>query len=279
MTSKQSSLFNANLRLRLLSALVLIPLVLGIVYAGGALYMLLVASAMAIAMTEWLRLTAPALSLRGKVWAYGVMAALVLIAVGKGMGQAVLLSLLATLVLGYYAGRTEGFGPAWKSRAAWVAAGVPYVLWSGLALIFLRNNAQHGLVFITYLLLVVWGTDTGAYIAGRLIGGPKLCPKISPKKTWAGLLGGMASAALLGYAGLRGFDLQPTAGAALVAAALAVIAQAGDFFESAVKRRAGAKDSGSLIPGHGGLLDRVDGLFFAGIALAVLVTFCGVSWL
>lgn len=275
-----SELLNNNLRQRIVSALVLVPAVLGLVWVGGAFFIFLILAAMVIGMMEWLRLTAPPhLPLRGRVWAYGVLFLLLLIAVGKGMGQAALLSLLAALVLGFYSGKGEAFESGWKERAAWCAAGIPYIVWSGISLIFLRNNPAYGLEYITFLLLVVWGTDTGAYFAGRLIGGPKLCPKISPKKTWAGLGGGMVMAAVLGYAGLAGFGMETTGLSVLVAMALAVVSQAGDFFESYVKRRADAKDSGTLIPGHGGLLDRVDGLFFAGIALAVLVSLTGAGWL
>jgi phosphatidate cytidylyltransferase len=119
---------------------------------------------------------------------------------------------------------------------------------------------------------VVIATDTGAYFAGRAIGGPKIAPRISPSKTWAGLAGGMAaSAGLITGVGsyVESFALwQP-----LLGAALAMIAQAGDFFESWMKRRAGVKDSGSLIPGHGGLFDRADGLLAVLFAVALILGF------
>jgi phosphatidate cytidylyltransferase len=120
-----------------------------------------------------------------------------------------------------------------------------------------------------WLMLVVWATDSFAYFAGRIIGGPKLAPRLSPKKTWAGLLGGMAGAAVIST-GYALYYLPNWVALALAAAALAVVAQLGDIFESALKRRYGVKDSGTLIPGHGGVLDRVDGLVTVGVVAAII---------
>lgn len=150
----------------------------------------------------------------------------------------------------------------------WLVLGLPYVGGSGLALIYLRVVPDEGMKLTFYLLMTVWATDIGAFLAGRLIGGPRLCPKISPKKTWAGLIGGMALSALIGYGAGQVLGATQPWFAAKLALALAVVAQMGDLFESWVKRRAGAKDSGTLIPGHGGVLDRIDGLMFAAVFLA-----------
>jgi phosphatidate cytidylyltransferase len=158
-------------------------------------------------------------------------------------------------------------------KAAWLAFGVPYLGGSGLALIYLRDVPAKGMALTFYLLAAVWATDIGAFLAGRLIGGPKLCPIVSPKKTWAGLIGGMALSALIGYGVARGFGATRPCAAAGLALALAVVAQTGDLFESWVKRRAGVKDSGTLIPGHGGVLDRIDGLVFAALFLGLLEAF------
>jgi phosphatidate cytidylyltransferase len=138
-----------------------------------------------------------------------------------------------------------------------------------LALVLLRTDNVWGVHAIMWLMLVVWATDTFAYFAGRIIGGPKLAPVLSPKKTWAGLLGGMAGAALVS-AIYAAYFLPSWAALAGVAAALAVVAQLGDIFESALKRRFNMKDSGNLIPGHGGILDRVDGLVVAGVVAAII---------
>lgn len=165
---------------------------------------------------------------------------------------------------------------AWQLRAdfvgrfAWTVGGLLYVGLATAILAFLRETSE--LYMVLTIIGIVIATDTGAYFAGRAIGGPKIAPKISPSKTWAGLAGGMAaSAGLVTGVGsyMEGFALwQP-----LVGAMLAVIAQMGDFFESWMKRRAGVKDSGSLIPGHGGLFDRADGLLAVLFAVALLLGF------
>jgi phosphatidate cytidylyltransferase len=138
-----------------------------------------------------------------------------------------------------------------------------------VALIWLRGDAQGGLAAILWLMASVWATDTGAYFAGRLIGGPKLAPRLSPNKTWAGLTGAMVAAALVGWAAALLVPQGPPARVlAAAGAGLAIVAQAGDLLESWIKRHFGAKDSSRLIPGHGGLFDRVDGLLTAAVALA-----------
>jgi phosphatidate cytidylyltransferase len=146
-----------------------------------------------------------------------------------------------------------------------------------MAIVWLRAQPDGGRSMVFWLLAVVWATDSGAYAVGRWLGGPRLAPRISPNKTWAGLLGGMASAALVGglMAGVLG--AAGLAVAALVGGGLAVVAQAGDLGESLVKRRFGVKDTGALIPGHGGLLDRVDGLLAATPVVALLVWMKGVG--
>lgn len=157
--------------------------------------------------------------------------------------------------------------------ATWMAAGALYIGLPVAALIWLREQDQ-GRVTAFWLLLVVWTTDVAAYAAGRLIGGWRLMPSVSPNKTWAGLLGGIAGAALVGaaLAAVLGFDALLLAGAG---AALALVAQGGDLMESAVKRRFGAKDSSRLIPGHGGLLDRIDGLMTAAPVAAAMCLVAG----
>ncbi|WP_373473128.1 phosphatidate cytidylyltransferase [Sphingorhabdus lacus] len=154
------------------------------------------------------------------------------------------------------------------ARFFWILGGLAYVGLATAFLVFLREFAE--IYILLGLIGLVISTDTGAYFAGRTFGGPKIAPAISPSKTWSGLLGGMTASALflsiLGH-NTEGFALwQPLTGAGL-----AVVAQAGDFFESWMKRRAGVKDSGNLIPGHGGLLDRADGLVAVLCMTALLV--------
>jgi phosphatidate cytidylyltransferase len=141
---------------------------------------------------------------------------------------------------------------------------------SALSVILLRNDSHFGLIAVYWLLFVVWGADTLAYFAGRTIGGPKLMPAVSPRKTWAGLAGAIAGGALCSalFAWVAG--LNSVAWLFGIGALMAVVEQAGDLFESALKRKAGVKDSSALIPGHGGMLDRVDGLVAAGIVAALI---------
>lgn len=273
MSTKQKPLMNQNLLYRVFSALALIPVVLGAVWMGEWVYLVLVALILGIGMYEWLGLTAKNLSLRGKIWAFASLFVVLGVGAFKGMPQAVGLSLLATLLLAYYAGL--GLTEKKKETMAWVALGLPYLAWSGLAMIHVRNVPDIGFALTLFLLLTVWATDTGAFFAGRKIGGPKLLPQISPSKTWAGLGGGMVLAAIVGYAIAWGYAGEGLYLAAGIGAVIAIVSQAGDFFESYVKRRAGAKDSGTIIPGHGGVLDRVDGLLVAALFLSLLVWIVG----
>ncbi len=143
------------------------------------------------------------------------------------------------------------------TRNAWLAAGIAYVGLPIMALLWIREQDQ-GLLLAFWGLSLVWATDIGAFFAGRSFGGPKVAPAISPNKTWSGVIGGMVAAALLGSALASYADLPLRL--ALASPALALLAQVGDFFESWMKRRAGVKDSGTILPGHGGVLDRLDGV-------------------
>jgi phosphatidate cytidylyltransferase len=154
--------------------------------------------------------------------------------------------------------------------------GVPYVGLGMAALAWLREDAEAGRAALLFLMLLVWASDIGAYMTGRLVGGPKLAPSISPNKTLSGALGGLVTA--VGVALAVSFVVQPPGSIAwtmAVAAVLGIVAQAGDLFESAIKRKAGAKDSGHLIPGHGGLLDRLDALLAAAPIAALLALASG----
>lgn len=151
----------------------------------------------------------------------------------------------------------------WWGRFAWLTFGLAYI-GGATALLILMRCARETEVLVLGLIGIVIATDVGAYFAGRTIGGPKIAPSISPSKTWAGLGGGMAAAslftALFALSLLSVFGINDVILSALFGAALAVVAQMGDFFESWMKRKAGVKDSGAIIPGHGGVLDRIDGL-------------------
>ncbi|WP_408606101.1 phosphatidate cytidylyltransferase [Elstera litoralis] len=152
--------------------------------------------------------------------------------------------------------------------------GFPVISISCTCWVWLRVMPD-GREMVLWLMGVVWATDTGAYFVGRMIGGPRLAPTISPNKTWAGLIGGMAAAA--GIAALIGSAVGGSGAVLALWGGLAVVAQTGDLAESALKRHAGVKDSGRMIPGHGGILDRVDGLMPVALVLVLLVAFFGWS--
>jgi phosphatidate cytidylyltransferase len=156
---------------------------------------------------------------------------------------------------------------------AWYASGFVYALLPALALLWIRERDAHGLELLLWTFLVTWSTDIGAYFVGRAIGRRKLAPAISPAKTVEGLLGGMAVAAVVGGAWVLGMGLGKAL--LLLAPLFALAAQAGDLFESGMKRRAGIKDSGTWLPGHGGVLDRLDGL----VPVAVLTALAQLSGL
>ncbi len=169
----------------------------------------------------------------------------------------------AALVLREFVRLVWGMTVEPNLRRLWVAFGFLYIALAVAGLWQVREVPGNGLLMAAWLFLVVWATDIGAYVFGRTIGGPKIAPAISPSKTWAGLFGGcvFAGIVMIGMSSLDpGERNEPWLKMALLAVPLVVLAQLGDFFESWMKRRAGVKDSGTLIPGHGGLFDRVDGL-------------------
>jgi phosphatidate cytidylyltransferase len=191
----------------------------------------------------------------------------VLIAAGRP--EAALICLLGGALLGALV--------AWMfdGPSVWTGLGVVYLGLPALALIWLRSLPDLGWGLLLGLLVVVWTTDTAAYVAGRSLGGPRLAPAVSPSKTWSGLCGGVLGAALVGALAAWLLGSGRPAQAAGLGAILAAVSQLGDLIESAFKRLAGVKDSGSLIPGHGGILDRVDGLLLAAPVLALLGLIAG----
>ena len=196
-----------------------------------------------------------------------IAVALVAAAMG-GTLFALMVAAAATAIFYEWTRIVRGWG------AAWYASGFLYALAPALALLWIRERDAHGLELLLWVFIVTWATDIGAYFVGRSFGRRKLAPAISPGKTVAGLYGGVAAAALLG----GGWVLAMGLGQALLLLAplCALAAQAGDLFESWMKRRAGLKDSGSWLPGHGGLLDRLDGLVPVAV-LAALAQLSGVT--
>ena len=149
-------------------------------------------------------------------------------------------------------------------------AGLAYAGTVALAPVALRRDPEYGLVALLFLMAVVWASDIGAFFAGRLIGGPKLAPVVSPNKTWSGAVGGTLGAVAAGGAVAAAAGLVNSLAVVCLALLLSVVSQAGDLFESGVKRRFGVKDSSRLIPGHGGLMDRLDGFLAAAGAAGLL---------
>lgn len=252
----------SDLGVRSLSAALLIPAVLLDVWQGGIWFELFVAFLGVLMAHEWTNIVHARSSSQFALHAGAAMAAAFL---PRETGiEAALVIMFVFTALGIAAAVLRD-----RERSIWAYVGVPYVSFPVLALVLLRHDEHLGVHAIMWLMIVVWATDTCAYFAGRIIGGPKLAPRLSPKKTWSGLVGGMAGAAIASsiYAAVESWSILPLA---MVAAVLAVLAQLGDIFESALKRTFGVKDSGTLIPGHGGVLDRVDGLVAAGMAAAII---------
>ena len=162
-----------------------------------------------------------------------------------------------------------------KSRLVFAALFVPYVMPCILCLAWLRCWPEEGNYLVLGVFALVWTTDIAAYACGRIIGGPKIAPRISPSKTWAGLIGAMLATAGMAALLAQNMASLPLPVSLISGAILAIVAQAGDFFESWLKRRAGLKDSGNLLPGHGGILDRIDGMIPAvPLYTAIILLFC-----
>ena len=251
-----ASLSRNEMLVRLASAAILAALTLAAAWFGGWAAALGVSVAVVVVHLEWIGLTGDRLA-----------TALLF--------TAVLVASFALLVAGYAAPATglaslAVVAAALAAREPWRPAGVAYCAVLGLGLLLLRQAPEDGLTAVIFVFAVVWGTDSGAFFVGRAIGGPKLWPAISPKKTWAGAVGGLVAGVAAGLVVAALAQVGVGLAVALVSALLSLSAQAGDLFESAIKRHFGAKDSGVIVPGHGGLMDRVDGLVF-GIAAAVIV--------
>ena len=255
----------ADLKLRVLSTAVLVPLALAAIWIGGATFAGLVALITIGLGYEWLVLcgqrSAPAAALP--------FAALPLaVALGQ-LDHAV----SALLLLGLATAAATALGRA-PPASRLFAFGIPYLGLAAVALVWLRRQA--GGADVVVLLLVIWASDIAAYAAGRAIGGPRLAPIISPGKTWSGAIAGLLAAACVGFAASAILGSGPASARPVgFAVLIGFIAQLGDLLESRLKRQFGVKDSGSMIPGHGGLLDRLDAVLTAAPAMALLVLILG----
>jgi phosphatidate cytidylyltransferase len=258
-----------NLLVRVIAGAVLAPVAIAIAYAGGWLWTTLVTLAAIGLYIEWLMIVGAARETR----VVGVGSIALAIA-GCCLALGGIDAALLALVLGL-----AGIACFSPERRRWSAAGFGYAAVAQLASVWVRLDPDMGFVALVFVLLIVWATDIGGYVAGRGIGGPKLWPRVSPKKTWAGAIGGFLASLIVaaGFAVFGSNKSDPTltlkmAPLLLLAAVLSIASQLGDLFESAVKRRFGVKDSSHVIPGHGGLMDRLDG-FVAAVLLAAFFGF------
>ncbi|WP_428484035.1 phosphatidate cytidylyltransferase [Rhodopila sp.] len=266
-----------DLRTRVLSAAIMVPLALGCVWIGGMAFAGLVALTTIGMAHEWLRLCRAPSGPRPVLMFASLPLAVFLAALGEA-GFAVALLALITL-LGCIRRGAQGNDRAIRRLLPF---GVPYIGLGAVALIWLRGLPGDGRNAVIVLLLVIWATDVGAYVAGRAIGGRRIAPGISPGKTWSGSVGGLFAGMAVGFlaAGLlNAADVRWLS--ALLAGLIGCVGQAGDLFESALKRRFNVKDSGSMIPGHGGLLDRLDAVLAAAPATVLLAFALGrgvIAW-
>ncbi len=255
-----------KLSLRIISGVALAAGALALTYAGPLPFALMVTAFVAVMAWEWGRLVCSS-GIDG-AWAIQVVAtaAGTLLAVWDCPACGLLAIIAGTFAVFVLRRVDMGTAQSW-----WAATGVYYVGLPSIALVWIRSDPEFGWVAVLFIFITVWTTDTAAYIFGKTIGGPLLAPDISPKKTWAGFAGGLICATVLGSAVLIGVaGAQAWWAVIALSAAVSVVSQAGDLGESSLKRLFGRKDSSGIIPGHGGVLDRVDGLVFAALTCAIL---------
>lgn len=264
-TAQPEGSASQELPLRIASSLILGPVALAAVWFGALYFVLLVALMAAILGWEWRRLcSGQRYGVSGVLLSLFCLAAVAAIAVER-MDASFIVLAAGLVVMLFLEARESG------KLGGWLAAGVIYIGVPSIALIWLRDSTDDGRYLLIWLLAAVWATDIGAYAAGRMIGGPKLAPRVSPNKTWAGLVGGVVCAAAVGAGMSQAIDVSNPTVFVIISGFIAVAAQGGDLLESSLKRHFGVKDVSQIIPGHGGVMDRVDGLVVAAPIVAGLV--------
>lgn len=257
--STKTTFMSEELKLRIISAIVLAVIVLTITWIGGQTFTLLWAVAAFFILKEFTSICGKSISIPQKMSSF---AALFLIIASWLIGDrdtALILFAAGFVVLAI-----------WQfifSRSIWAACGLSYAALPFFAMSDLRSDNYNGLVVILLLYACVWGADVFAYFSGRTIGGPKLAPRISPNKTWSGFIGSLVGALLLTYLVDITAGFQPIYTFFVIMLLAAIVSQLGDLMESSIKRKFDVKDSGTIIPGHGGVLDRTDGLVVAAVFL------------
>ncbi|MBU1347410.1 MAG: phosphatidate cytidylyltransferase [Alphaproteobacteria bacterium] len=253
-----------DIGLRAASAVVLAPAAVLATWAGGPWFLALLIGASGLLATEWAMMSAPG--------AWRATGAAVFLALLAAIATAYVEQLsLALVLLVFGAAVAALYARARGQEGLDAAYGVLYLGWPAVLVIWLRDgHSPEGLNWTVFALSVTWAADIAAYLFGSLIGGPKLWPRFSPNKTWSGFAGGLLAGVVAGavIAGWLDMGRLTVPWGALLGLAGALATMAGDLWESALKRRFGVKDAGKLIPGHGGLLDRVDGLMFAIVVVA-----------
>lgn len=247
----------SELPLRIVSAVALAAFVLYCTWTGGQTFLLLLVAGSLIVLWEFRKIVSGSLPAMMGIAAFGF---LLLLHVSHGLGEPQ--TGLAIAAIGAIA------LAVWEiivRRSIWGMTGLVYAALPFVSMAALREGSS-GLFTILFVFACVWGSDVFAYFTGKTLGGPKLAPRISPNKTWSGFLGGFAGAVVASALLAIAFDIAVSIRLAMLALLLAFFSQIGDLFESWIKRRFGIKDSGMIIPGHGGLLDRIDGLIFASAA-------------
>ena len=246
---------------RIVSALLLMPVVIAAIYFGGRYFAAMVAFISIIMIYEWTRMVERR-ELSASFYALSAGAALSLFAATSGEYYAAISICAVSGILAFV------FGKRGKSGLGfWPAVAAPYLLAPSVALIWLRFETDDARLWTFILFSVVWAADTGAFIFGKLLGGPKISYALSPSKTWAGIGGGIAGGVLVAVVAFAIFEVAGWWLALIVGGLLGAMSVLGDLAESAIKRNFGVKDISGLIPGHGGALDRLDGMIFATIAM------------
>ncbi len=258
---RAGALRGSELALRVCSALVLVPLAIATAYLGGWPFDLFWGAAAIGVLWEWSSLVARNEQL-SVLLAGGASLALAVVLVATGH----VLPALIVVAMGALGAASLTLA----ERRTWVAGALPYAGALAMGPIILRSDGEQGFLAVLFLFAIVWTTDIGAYFAGRALGGPKLVPGVSPNKTWAGAIGGLLASVLAALVVAKMAALTSLFALAMLAVVLSVSAQAGDLFESFLKRRFNAKDSSHLIPGHGGLMDRLDGFVTASVAAVMI---------
>lgn len=255
----KKTLISHELKLRIISAVILAALVLTITWIGGQTFTLLWAVAAILILREFYRICQSSTAFMYRI--VGFLTLLLIIAswlIGE-RENAIIIFCVGFCVMAI-----------WQlvfSRAIWAAIGLAYSSLPFFAMSDLRADNTNGLIVILLLFFCVWGADVFAYFSGRTIGGPKLAPTISPNKTWSGFIGSLVGALLLSYLVNIAAGFDPMMVFFIIMILTAVVSQLGDLVESSIKRKFNVKDSGAIIPGHGGILDRVDGLVVAAVFL------------